>query len=256
MNALVVRPVRFTSQVLEMQRFLELIGLRPWLVSDRGGWADLACAAGRVALHDVATAESAVRPGQTTLSFEGADLDELARTLEEAGVAGVSVYDEAYGRVLTCQDPDGAVVAVDEAPDDLYGYQVHRGPAAATAGLRVTPVKFTDPAGPYGGFLEALGLQADGPVNPHYVKYLADGGAQGQVGVHHLVGDELPPVASAGTTAVGLNFETAEPLADIAARLADGGFGAGIMDKSFGQLLGVTDPDGQLVQVHGPANPS
>ena len=255
MNALVVRPVRFTSQVPEMRRFLELIGLRPWLVSDRGGWADLACAAGRVALHDAATAESAVLPGQTTLGFEGADLDQLARTLEEAGVPGVSVYDEAYGRVLTCRDPDGATIAVDEVPEDLYGYQVHGDPAAA-AGLRVTPVKFTDPAGPYGGFLEALGLQADGPVNPYYVKYLAGGGAQGQVGLHHLVGDELPPAAGAGTAAVGLNFETDEQLTDIAARLADGGFSPGILDKAFGQLLGVTDPDGQLVQVHGPANPS
>jgi hypothetical protein len=255
MNALVVRPVRFTSQVREMQRFLELIGLRPWLVSDRGGWADLACAAGRVALHDAATAESDVLPGQTTLSFEGADLYELARTLEDAGVAEVSVYDEAYGRVLTCRDPDGAVIAVDDAPDDLYGYQVHEDPVAA-ASLRVTPVKFTDPAGPYGSFLEALGLRADGPLNPYYVNFLAGGGAQGQVGLHYLVSDDLPFAAGGGTTAVGLNFETAEPLEDIAARLADGGFTAEIRNQDSRELLGVTDPDGQLVQVHGPASPS
>lgn len=249
MTAVVVRPVRFTSRLPEMQRFLELIGLRPWITADGGGWADMSCGAGRVALHDAATSDSGGMPGQTTLGFEAEDVTELAGQLTGAGVTGVSVYDEAYGRVLTCSDPDGATVAVDERAADLYGYRLRAEPAALQS-LRVTPVRFTDPTGPYGHFLSALGLVPAGAANPFYVNYLAGGGAQGQVGLHQVVGPDQPVVPSSRLPVVQLNFESAEPLEQLAARLAAAGYEPGIATEDFGSLLHVTDPDGQLIQVH------
>ena len=252
MTPLVVRPVRFTDQLTEMQRFLELIGLRPWLVADRGGWSDLAAGGGRVALHDAATATSGALPGQTSLAFEATDVAALAGQLEQAGVGGVTVYDEAYGRVLTCTDPDGATLAIDEAPDDLYGYQLRAEPGAPES-LRVMPIRFTDPAGPYGGFLRTLGLVPAGEINPYYVNFLATGGAQGQVGLHHVFGDDLPVVPGGRCPAVQLTFESAEPLEQLAARLAAAGFEPGIKTEDFGSLLHVTDPDAQTVQVHEPS---
>jgi hypothetical protein len=252
MTAIVVRPVRFTAHLAEMQRFLELIGLRPWILTDRGGWSDMSCGAGRLALHDAASSAFGHQPAQTTLAFEADDITMLAKQLTSAGVPDVTVYDESYGRVLTCVDPEGATIAVDEKATDLYGYQLRAEPGAPES-LRVMPVRFTDPAGPYGGFLQALGLRPAGEVNPYYVNFLAAQGAQGLVGLHRVF-DDLPIVADGRSPAVQLCFESGEPLEDIAARLTGAGFDPAIVTEEFGRLLSVTDPDGQPVQVHAAAS--
>lgn len=249
MTEIVVRPVRFTGHVGAMHQFLELIGLRPWIVTDGGGWSDMSCGGGRVALHDAASSSFGHLPGQTTLSFEAADVSSLARQLTAAGVAEVTVYDEAYGRVLTCQDPEGATVAVDERATDLYGYQLRAEPSPVQS-LRVMPIRFADPAGSYGAFLAALGLRPAGAINPRYVNFVAAEGAQGEVGLHHVFGDDLPVVADGRSPVVQLCFETGEPLDDIAARLSAAGHTPEITQEDFGSVLSVTDPDGQLVQVH------
>jgi catechol 2,3-dioxygenase-like lactoylglutathione lyase family enzyme len=252
MTEIVVRPVRFTTDVPAMQSFLELIGLRPWIVTDRGGWSDMACGGGRVALHDAASSTSGAPSGQTTLCFEADDLAQLAKQLIAADVAGVTIYDEAYGRVLTCLDPDGATIAIDERQTDLYGSQLRAEPGAPES-LRVMPVRFADPAGPHAGFLQALGLQPAGELNPYYVNFLAGGGAQGQVGLHHVFSDKLPVVPGGGGAVVQLTFQSGEPLEQIAARFTAAGFEPTIITEDFGSLLSVVDPDGQEVQVHTPA---
>lgn len=252
MSEIVVRPVRFTVDVGAMQHFLELIGLRPWIVTNSGGWSDMSCGAGRVALHDASSSSFGHLPGQTTMGFEADDVAALARQLTGARVPEVTVYDEAYGRVLTCQDPEGATVAVDERSTDLYGYQLRAEPSPVQS-LRVMPVRFTDPAGAYGAFLVALGLTAAGEINPYYVNFLAADGAQGEVGLHHVFGADLPVVADGRSPVVQLCFETGEPLDDIAARLSAAGYAAEITQEDFGSVLSVTDPDGQQVQVHATA---
>jgi len=252
MTEIVVRPVRFTADVPAMQSFLELIGLRPWIVTNQGGWSDMACGAGRVALHDAASSTSGAPSGQTTLCFETDDLAQLAKQLVAADVAGVTVYDEAYGRVLMCLDPDGGAIAVDERPTDLYGSQLRAEPGAPES-LRVMPVRFADPAGPYGGFLRAMGLRPAGEINPYYVNFLAGGGAHGQVGLHHVFSDTLPVVRGGAGAVVQLTFESGEPLEQIAARLTAAGSEPRIITEDFGSLLSVVDPDGQEVQVHTPA---
>jgi hypothetical protein len=252
MTAIVVRPIRFTDHVDAMQRFLELIGLRPWVVTNRGGWSDMSGGAGRVALHDAASSAMGHLPGQTTLSFEADGVTQLATQLTRAGVPDVTIYDEAYGRVLTCLDPDGATIAVDEKATDLYGSQL-RAEKGAPESLRVMPVRFTDPAGPYGDFLRALGLRPDGEVNPHYVNYLAAEGSQGLVGLHYVF-DGLPIVADGRSPAVQLCFESGEGLEQIGDRLTTAGFDPAIATEDFGRVLSVTDPDGQPVQVHAAAS--
>ncbi len=252
MSAIVVRPVRFTDNVSAMQRFLELIGLRPWIVSNGGGWSDMSCGAGRVALHDAASSDIGAPPGLTTLSFEADDVTVLAKQLTDAGVPEATVYDEAYGRVLTCRDPEGATVAVDERATDLYGYQL-KAEQGAPESLRVVPVRFADPSGPYGAFLQALGLNPAGEINPYYVNFLAADGLQGLVGVHYVFSDELPIVPSERAPAVQLCFESGEPLEAIVTRLEGAGFEPAIATEDFGRVLSVTDADGQQVQVHSPA---
>ena len=251
MGNIVVRPVRFSSDVTRMQQFLERIGLRPRIESKRGGWVDLIADSGMVALHDAATSATGAKPGQTCLSFEANDIDSLATQLRDAGVPDVTVFDEAYGRVLSCIDPLGDPIWVDERTDDLYGYRTHPESRPGT-GLSVVPVRFTDPQGPYVGWLQALGLIRLGDLNESYVMYDAGTAEHGYVGVHYLYTDtegELPIVPGSGSAQ--LTFATREPLAAVAERLVHADYeDAQVIDEDFGAMLTVTDPDGQEVQVH------
>lgn len=248
MNQLVVRPVRFTDNLNAMRGFLEIVGLRPRILADAGGWADLVAGGGMVALHDAATSDSGARPGETRLSFEVDDVRDAAGRLVDAGVPDVTVYDEAYGQVLTCTDSLGDLVHIDGRSDDLYGYRVVPSDSPA-ASLRVVPVRFTEPDGPMGAWLEALGLTRVGGGDDAYVMYAAGNGDHGYVGLHRVYSDDLPIVP--GPAAVHLTFATGEPLDDVAARMVAGGFEDAVVTREdFGSMLSVTDPDGRECQVH------
>jgi hypothetical protein len=245
---LVVRPVRFTSDVPAMQAFLETLGLAARIESESGGWVDLVAGAGMVALHGAATSDTGVLPGQTRLSFEADDLDALAAALIDAGHDDAHVVDESDGRLLVVTDPDGEQLIVDGASDDLYGYRAHldRRPDER---LTVVPVRFTQPTGPYAGFLSAFGFAPMGEPDEYYMLFNgAD--SHGMIGLHHLFGAVLPVVAGPGAI-VQLTFTTTEPAPDIAARLDHAGYDrVEIRHEDFGDVVSVVDPDGQDVQVH------
>jgi len=249
MSGIVVRPVRFTDNIEPMRAFLELIGLQPRIESVRGGWIELVADGGMVALHSAATSDSGAMQGKTSLAFEADDLDAVAQALIDAAVPDVTVYDEAYGRVLTFTDPLGDRLAIDERIKDLYGYRAL--PGEKPVGPKVMPVRFCDPAGPYGQLLQVLGLQPVGDINEYYVNFAAADGEHGLVGLHYVFADELPIVPGSGS--VQLTFESAEPLSQIAERLEGAGFAIQLHNEEFGSLLSVTDPDGQPVQMHEPS---
>lgn len=253
MSDLVVRPVRFTDNVEPMRRFLEALGLRPRVEAVAGGWVDMVADAGMVALHSARDSASHAPSGFTSLSFEADEIDALAERLRQADVPDVVVYDEAYGRVLSCRDPLGDELQIDERSIDLYGYRLHQ-PAGVAAGLRVMPLRLTDPRGPYGGFLGLLGCTPRGPQTEHFGAYSLGGPGQGQVGLH-------PPMdpAQVGATesqlngpgAAYLSFETSEPLPQVAERLGDAGFSADVtLRPHVGQVLSVADADGLRIEVH------
>jgi hypothetical protein len=249
MTDIVVRPTRFTDNIEPMRAFLELLGLRPRLESERGGWVELVADGGIVALHSAASSDSGAMQGYTALAFEAADLDPLAQALIDAAVPDVTVYDEAYGRVLTFTDPLGDTLAIDEPMTDLYGYRTL--PGGKPVGPKVMPVRFCDPAGPYGHLLQVLGLRPVGKINEYYVNFAAADGEHGLVGLHYVFAGDLPIVPGSGS--VQLTFQSAEPLRQIADRLIGGGFAPELHEENFGTLLSVTDPDGQPVQVHEPS---
>ncbi len=253
MSGIVVCPVRFTEQIKAMQAFLETLGLRPRIESEGGSWVDMVAGGGMVGLHTVETSVTGAVQGETSLSFEADDVAELAARLTAAGVADVSLYDEAYGRVLACRDPLGDVILVNERSEDLYGYRLHRGQPVSD--LRVVPVRFTDPRGPVGDWLETLGLSLVGEANDSYVMFAAAEGDHGYVGVHRVYTDELPIVAR--PNAVQLTFTTSESIDDVALRLVTAGYDdATVLRENVGPMLTVTDPDGCEVQVHRAAAPA
>jgi hypothetical protein len=248
---LVVRPVRFTDRIEEMRVFLEAIGLRPRYESVRGGWVDMVADSGMVALHSAAEAVRAAPSGLTTLSFEAADVDALAARLRDAGVPDVVVYDESYGRVLSCRDPAGAEIVADERSDDLYGYRSHE-PGRQRAGWRVLPVCFTDPLGPYAEFLAAFGLHRRTGGDHHFTAYLAGSGDDeaGAVGLHAVADEGVRAGSLRGEAeGVALSFETTEPLEAVAARLDAAGSVPLLSAQPFGSVLSVQDADGRHVEI-------
>ncbi|MDX3000369.1 VOC family protein [Kribbella solani] len=210
----VIRPLRFTTGVDAMRGFLERLGLRSRIESERGGWVDMLAGHGMVALHGAATSSTGGRPGQTTLSFEADKLDEVKDRLEQVGFVDVTVFDEAYGRVLSVTAPDGVVIWVDERSDDLYGYKVHD--VRPDERWSVTPA-------------------LTGAEEPAWRRFL------------HGLGIELPVRFSSPDEpfAVGLELTTTEDLTEVHNRLTD------LRVTRSDNTLQITDPDGQLVVVRG-----
>lgn len=245
MSTIVVRPIRFTDNIEAMREFLETVGLRVRIESNRGGWFDLVAGAGMVALHTAATSAHEHAAGETTLGFEADDCEIVAEQLRSVGVPDVVVHDEAYGQVLSCTDPNGDRIVVDGRARDLYGYQLHQ--ARPDDRLKVQPVVFTDPLGHYRGFVEQFGFTSRGRANEYFASCAGDGDA-GLIGLHHVYAGQLPIVA--GPAAVQLTFTTTEPIHEVGARLTATGFDPAITDEVFGSVLKVIDPDGQEIQVH------
>ncbi|HZX08056.1 VOC family protein [Kribbella sp.] len=210
MSGVVIRPLRFTADVAAMRAFLEGLGLRSRIESERGGWVDLLAGRGMVALHDAASSSTGGQPGQTSLTFEADKLDELVERLERAGFGDATVFDEAYGRVLSVTGPDGAVIWVDERSEDLYGYTLHD--VRPDDRLSVTPYLTGADEPAWHTFLTAMGADATVLFGP---------------------GPEF---------AVRLDLTATErALADIASRTEATRTAAG---------LELTDPDGRLVVIH------
>ncbi|MGI8700200.1 MAG: VOC family protein [Nocardioidaceae bacterium] len=250
--SVVVRPVRFTDNVDSMRAFLITLGLQPRVESVSGGWVDMVAGGGAspgggmVALHSARDSARQAPSGLTSLSFEAGDVDVLAKRLGAAGVPDVTVYDEAYGRVLSCRDPLGDEIAVDERSTDLYGYRVNES-GHAKAGWQVLAARFTDPLGPYGAFLEALGMQRRGGSSAHFAAYGFSGGAHGAVGLHPPTDKAGPHLDEPG--AIRLSFQTTEPLAAVAARLEANRVPVLQRQEAFGFVLEISDPDGIAVEV-------
>jgi hypothetical protein len=215
-NLVVLRPLRFTADVQAMRKFLETLGLRSRVESERGGWVDMVAGQGMAALHDSAISNTGGRSGETRLSFEADDIDELAQRLQEAGYDDATVWDEAYGRVLSVTGPGNTTIQVDQRSDDLYGYKLHD--ARPDERWSVTPVLQVSDQPAWQRFLETFGGDA----------------AQ-------LVSFGAP----AAVLVVRLGLSTTESLADVKQRLR----AAGYEPTTHGDALAVRDPDGQPVTV-------
>lgn len=251
--SLTVQPLRFTDNIDAMTRLLTALGMSVSVTSDKGGWVVLSGRTGTVALHTVADASSGAQRGQTSLSFEATELEQLAQQLTAAGFGNGDrpdesmVYDEAYGHALTIT-VGGEALTINAAIEDLYGYSstgVRPGPG--TGDLHVTPIRFVDDQAADRRLLEALGFSLIGEASPDFTELsLPDSG--GSVGLHPLVSSETG--FASGPFAVQLHFSTTTPLTQIIERAASVGIAAQLHESEFGDHVTITDPDGQQIQVH------
>ncbi|GAA1866692.1 hypothetical protein GCM10009715_12380 [Paeniglutamicibacter psychrophenolicus] len=95
------------------------IGAKPDTTSNGGAWAQYrAKHGGFVAAH-----AGASRGIELSLEYSG-KLEALADRLSSAGIEA-QLVDEAYGRTLLVEHPDGAQLWINERQQDLYGYSRH-----------------------------------------------------------------------------------------------------------------------------------
>jgi hypothetical protein len=223
MNDIFLRPLRFTADVPAMRRFLETLGLRSRIESERGGWVDLMAGWGMVALHDSAVTASGAQAGETSLSFEADDIDELKDRLVAAGYEDATIWDEAYGRVLSVTPSGGVQIWFDERAKDLYGYKLND--AHPDSRWSVKPRLTGADEAEWDRFLAVLG----GGQSVYY-------------------GSPTEPFA------VQLELTTTEDLTAVAERLSASGYEA-TLDEDGATVdpdgIVIVDPDGQTIVVHG-----
>jgi len=215
MNDILIRPLRFTADVPAMRTFLEALGLRSRIESERGGWVDMIGGWGMVALHDSAETASGAAAGQTTLSFEADDVDELKDRLIAAGYEDATIWDEAYGRVLSVTPSGDVQIWFDERSKDLYGYKLHD--AHPDSRWSVKP-------------------RLTGADETEWERFLAVLGG----------GQTVYYGSPADAFAVRLELVTTEELTAVAERLEAGGYAASLGADG----IIIVDPDGQTVVVH------
>ncbi|WP_040162842.1 glyoxalase/bleomycin resistance/dioxygenase family protein [Microbacterium gorillae] len=241
---LTVQAIRFTTDVPAMRTFLERLGLVAVITAsdpetDADTWAVMRSGSGDVLLHALATATSPAVAGQTELSLETDDLDALADRF------GLTPIDESYGRMVQLTDPLGDEVWVNGAQTDFYGYAT--ADASPDPAVSVAPVRFTDPSGAYGAFLERLGMTAAEGGDEWFRSFRAD---RGSVGLHVARPGEFEQFLRGDHGArVHLTLSTTQDLHALADRLRADGIDVRV-DESFGTMLELTDPDGCPLQIH------
>ncbi|MFT4110992.1 VOC family protein [Propionicimonas sp.] len=274
-----VLPMRFSADVAAMADFLAVLGLRRVRESVDGEYVVLDGSAGSVAVH--AAEPDGSGTGLTTLNVLLADLPDGAAALADTGL-DATTWDEAYGMQGAVWLPAIGAVGLNEAhPADLHGYRSlparllpkgglapripgakppfgseDDGGSAGPSPIRVLAVRYSDNFTADAALFACLGFRPAGSLEDPWWCVLEAGSQAGAIGLHAgRQGGPAPTEAPGGDwldhpALVGLGFETAEPLDALAARLRANGHGARLEVDEAGPKVVVTDPDGQVLEVH------
>lgn len=226
----VAQSFRFSDDPAAMARFLETLGLGV-LVSKGDGWFDLRGRSGAVALHGSGDRSNANAPGGSTgLVMVAPDARTAAKYLESQGLT-TRTWDESFGVQTVVETPFGGKLLINEEQTDFYGYERHEDPNPGP--IDVVTVYFTDDLDAAAHFFERFGFEPDddGSEECHALR----NGDRGVINLHRSHDDQAPG-------AVGMSFETSEPIDALAARLTEAGYPARIADGP--RRVEVTDPDG------------
>lgn len=243
---LVIRPIRYTSDVEAVRTWAGRLGMAPLLESP--GWYVFGADRGRLAIHEVPAGDAL--DGSTTLAFETDDLDALEQRWQQAGLVTRRIDD--YGiPLLFAETPFGGEIAAGElSPDDG---------AARESDLVLMPMLVADDVPAAADWFASWGLRR---------RISSEGGGwtdmevEGEGGILaiHGRGDlsstpppEAPADASSGVRelAVSLNFEHPD-VDDLCERLLAAGLDdARVHDEAYNRTLIVTSPDGDQVWVNG-----
>lgn len=117
-----ITPIRFVRDVEASRAFYAALGLAERSEATSGTWSELRAGGGSLGLHiakDPGTHDDA---GSVALQFTSDEpLEPLAERLAAAGYETSPVTDETFGRFFTVRDPDGYLIQVNEADEELQG---------------------------------------------------------------------------------------------------------------------------------------
>lgn len=115
-----VTPIRFVRNVEAANRFYSTLGLSENADATSGTWAELHGEGGSLGLHIAEKPTTRADSGAVALQFTTEEkLEDTVERLVTAGYSPSAIMDETFGRYLTVEDPDGYLVQINEADDDL-----------------------------------------------------------------------------------------------------------------------------------------
>ncbi|MGP5375106.1 VOC family protein [Brachybacterium alimentarium] len=256
--AFTVFPLRFSADPAALIAFLRTLGMTPLITTEGDGFADLvAGGGGRVMVHGAGAASATAAPaGETQLSTAVRSVGAAAEHLRAAGLE-VTVWDESYGHQGNLTGPHGEAIGINEDQADPYGYVLHDG-SEADPRLSVTAVRASAEGPERDRDIEIFAALGFVPVDGgnHGYRALASPG-HGSIGLHEPSSGMVacrpggdPGHPDLQVSLVRLGFETSEDLDELAARLSHAGYPAHVVTDEGERRLHVTDPDGQVVEVH------
>lgn len=241
---LVVRPIRYTSQVDPMREWAARLGMVPLLESP--GWHVLGAGRGRLAVHEVPAGDPL--DGTTTLAFETDDLDALEQRWREAGLS-TRRTDELGIPLVFARTPFGGEMAAGELSP--------QGGSAREPGLVVMPMLAIADVPAAARWFSGWGLRRRISSESGGWTDLEVDDDGGLIALHAL-GDleSEPPVqpddaARPGELAVSLSFEHGDVDALLERVRAAGLVDARVHDEAYNRTLLVRCPDGDEIWVNG-----
>lgn len=113
-------PIRFVRSVAAAVHFYSALGLEENPAATSGTWADLRGDGGGLGIHIARQGTTHQEAAAVALQFTtDENLELAANRLRAAGYAPSEILDETFGRYFTVEDPDGYLVQVNEADEDL-----------------------------------------------------------------------------------------------------------------------------------------
>ena len=127
-----VTPIRFVRNVETANRFYSTLGLTENADAISGTWADLRGEGGRLGLHIAQAGTTHADSGAVALQFTTDEkLEVTVDRLVTAGYFPSTIMDETFGRYFTVEDPDGYLVQINEADDELQNLSYETRESAA-----------------------------------------------------------------------------------------------------------------------------
>lgn len=115
-----ITPIRYVRDIEKSNRFYAMLGLTEQAAATSGTWAELHGEGGGLGLHIAATPSNHLDAGAVSLQFTSDEkLEPLADCLAAAGFVPSAIMDETFGRYFTVADPDGYLLQVNEADEEL-----------------------------------------------------------------------------------------------------------------------------------------
>ena len=127
-----ITPIRYVRDIEKSNRFYASLGLTEQASATSGTWAELHGEGGGLGLHIAATPGNHLDAGSVSLQFTSDEkLEPLAERLAAAGFGPSAIFDETFGRYFTVADPDGYLLQVNEADEELQNISYETRESAA-----------------------------------------------------------------------------------------------------------------------------